>query len=67
MYRFSDKSPEAKAWRVEQMHANSAIEGVEEDKNISALVAQWKAEGLSQDEVAERLTETFVPKALSVA
>jgi hypothetical protein len=67
MYRFSDQSREAKEWRAEQMHANSAIEGVDKDEDAAALVSQWDAEGLSQDEIVERLNEMFVPRALSVA
>lgn len=67
MHRFSDQSLEAREWRAEQMHANSAIEGVEKDEEAAALVSRWDAEGLSQDEIIERLNEMFVPKALSVA
>jgi len=67
MYRFSDQSRDAREWRAEQMRANSAIEGVVTDEEAAALASQWDAEGLSQDEIIERLNEMFVPRALSVA
>lgn len=58
-YRFSDKSPEAKRWRMEQMIANFAISGreMEDPAEFIALIEKWEAEGLSQDEKAARLTE----------
>jgi hypothetical protein len=67
VYRQSDKSREAREWRVEQMHANNAIEGVEKDDELAELVAQWRDEGLSQDEIAERLVEHVAATSMSVA
>lgn len=67
MYRTSDQSPEAQAWRVEQMHANNAIEGIEKDEEIAALVAQWDSEGIPDEEQIKRLLELTKPKTFSMA
>lgn len=57
MYRFSDNSPEAQKWRVEQMDANNAIEGVDKDEEMAALMEAWEREGLSDDEQIQRMLE----------
>lgn len=61
MYHFSDESPEAQAWRVQQMHENNAIEGVEMDQEIANLVAEWDRQGIPDDEQIERLKELIRP------
>jgi hypothetical protein len=66
MYRESDNSREAQAWRVAQAHANNAIEGVEKDEEIAALVARWDAEGVSDEEQIERLTEMAQAKTFAM-
>lgn len=56
MYSFRDNSKEAKKYRVRQMAANNAISGRDMiEKDILQLEA-WIDEGISQDEVARRLT-----------
>lgn len=56
MYSFRDHSKEAQKYRVRQMSANLAISGRNmKEKDIQQLET-WIDEGLSQDEVARRLT-----------
>lgn len=56
MYSFRDHSKEAQKYRVRQMAANLAISGRDMiEKHINQLEA-WIDEGISQDEVARRLT-----------
>jgi hypothetical protein len=67
MYRFSDNSPEAQKWRVEQMDANNAIEGVDKDEEKAALMEAWELEGLSEDEQIERMLEHFASRSTAAS
>lgn len=56
MYSFRDNSKAAQKYRVRQMAANLAISGRDMiEEHIQQLEA-WIDEGVSQDEVARRLT-----------
>lgn len=59
MFNDTDNSPEARRWRIAQMIANTAIEGVETDPELVAIIEQGHDDGLSQDEIAARLIERF--------
>lgn len=54
-YRFRDNSKAAKKYRLRQMAANSAISGREMREADILQQEAWIDEGLSQDEVAQRL------------
>lgn len=55
--RFSSNDPKDIAWRVEQMHVDNAIEGVERDPALAAFVAELNAAGLSPEEKIKRVIE----------
>lgn len=57
MNRFSSNEPKEVAWRVDQMHANNAIEGVQKDEALAALVEEWNATGVADDEQVARLVQ----------
>jgi hypothetical protein len=57
MSRFKSQAAADVAWRVDQMHANNAIEGIERDLELSAFAEQMEREGLSDDEQIARLVE----------
>lgn len=56
MYRFRDKSKEAQKYRVRQMAANQAISGRDMEEEDIRRMEKWIDEGISQEEVARRLT-----------
>ena len=56
MYSFRDNSKEAQKYRLHQMVANQAISGIETHPDDIAKLEAWIDEGLTQDEVARRLT-----------
>ena len=56
MYSFRDHSKEAQKYRLHQMVANQAISGIEANPDDIAKLERWIDEGISQDEVARRLT-----------
>lgn len=55
MFRFDDNSPEARRWRMQQMIANKAIEGIETDPELVALIERWDDEGVPDEERIARL------------
>ena len=57
MNRFSSNKTKDVAWRVDQMHANNAIEGVQKDEALAALVEEWNAAGVADDEQIARLVQ----------
>ncbi|UHS64209.1 hypothetical protein HRR99_22130 [Agrobacterium vaccinii] len=57
MNRFSSHGNKCVAWRVDQMHANNAIEGVQKDDALAALVEGWNAAGVADDEQIARLVQ----------
>lgn len=63
MFKFDDNSREAQRWRMQQMIANNAIEGIETDPALVALTEQWDDEGVPDEEQIARLLEMAKPKA----
>lgn len=57
MNRFSSNETEDVAWRVSQMHANNAIEGVQKNEALAALVEEWNAARVADDEQVARLVQ----------
>ncbi|MES5100693.1 hypothetical protein ABUK73_20905 [Agrobacterium sp. BA1120] len=57
MNRFSSNEAKDVAWRIDQMHANNAIEGVQKDEALAALVEEWNAAGVADDEQIARLVQ----------
>ncbi|KXG87359.1 hypothetical protein [Agrobacterium bohemicum] len=57
MNRFFSNEAKDVAWRVDQMHANNAIEGVQKDEALAALVEEWNAAGVADDEQVARLVQ----------
>ncbi|MDW9776427.1 hypothetical protein GOA89_32570 [Sinorhizobium meliloti] len=55
MFRFDDNSPEARRWRMQQMIGNNAIEGIEKDPELVALIGRWDDEGVPDEEQIARL------------
>jgi len=56
MYSFRDRSKAAQKYRVRQMAANIVISGRDMRAEDIQQLEAWIDEGLSQDEIARRLT-----------
>lgn len=57
IYRFASSDPEDVAWRVEQMHANNAIEGIERNPVLKAYVEKMQPAGLTVEEKIQRIVD----------
>lgn len=67
MSRFSSDATRDVDWRVSQMHANNAIEGVKKDEALSILVEKWDAAGVSDDDQIARLVQMAKHRNLAAA
>lgn len=56
---FSDDTPEARAFRLEQAFIDAEIEGIPRDPEVEALLRQLNEEGATDEERTRRLT-TYV-------
>lgn len=54
--RFSDDTPEARAFRLEQAFVDAEIEGIARDPEAEALLHQLEEDGVSDEERIRRLT-----------
>ncbi|MFQ6186297.1 hypothetical protein ACLMJV_30855 [Sinorhizobium meliloti] len=54
MSRFTSQKPAYIKWRVDQMRANSRIQGMEPDPRYTDFTAQMDAEGVPVEEQIER-------------
>ncbi len=52
---FTSPEPRHVKWRVEQMRANNAIEGIPRDAALDALVAEMEAAGVPIEEQIKRI------------
>ncbi|NTJ43875.1 hypothetical protein G6L28_14830 [Agrobacterium larrymoorei] len=57
MDRFSSNKAKDIAWRISQMHANNAIEGVKKDEALAAMVEDWNEAGVSDEAQISRLVQ----------
>jgi hypothetical protein len=53
--RLSSNDPQDIAWRVQQMHVDTAIEAIDRNPILVALVAEMDAAGLSPEEKIKRV------------
>lgn len=64
---FNDKSPQAAQHRYEQAMIDADIEGLAQDPEAEALVAQWTKDGVDHDEQLKRLIERYSEPATLAA